>query len=99
MCPFRSAVGTTASGPSATMPDARSAAPNETRKRLRQHHASRCPARAGFDLAATAIAAGDGGCSTFALMDHWFQMELLGAWQDPMLDPCFSDGRARRSAR
>jgi F420-dependent oxidoreductase-like protein len=37
-------------------------------------------------LAATARAAEDGGCSTFTLMDHWFQMESLATAQDPMLE-------------
>jgi F420-dependent oxidoreductase-like protein len=37
-------------------------------------------------LAATARAAEDGGCSTFTLMDHWFQMEQLATAQDPMLE-------------
>jgi F420-dependent oxidoreductase-like protein len=37
-------------------------------------------------LAATARAAEDAGCSTFTLMDHWFQMEEFAASQDPMLE-------------
>src|SRR6195952_1836315 len=37
-------------------------------------------------LAATARAAEEGGCSTFTLMDHWFQMEQLATSQDPMLE-------------
>jgi F420-dependent oxidoreductase-like protein len=37
-------------------------------------------------LAATARAAEAGGCSTFTLMDHWFQMEQLATSQDPMLE-------------
>ena len=37
-------------------------------------------------LAATARAADEGGCSTFTLMDHWFQMEDLATSQDPMLE-------------
>jgi F420-dependent oxidoreductase-like protein len=37
-------------------------------------------------LAATARAAEDGGCSTFTLMDHWFQMEEFASRQDPMLE-------------
>jgi len=37
-------------------------------------------------LAATARAAEDGGCSTFTLMDHWFQMESRATSQDPMLE-------------
>ncbi len=37
-------------------------------------------------LAATARAADEGGCATFTLMDHWFQMEELATSQDPMLE-------------
>lgn len=37
-------------------------------------------------LAATACAAEAGGCSSFTLMDHWFQMEQLATSQDPMLE-------------
>ncbi len=37
-------------------------------------------------LAATARAAEEGGCSTFTMMDHWFQMEGLGTAHDPMLE-------------
>jgi F420-dependent oxidoreductase-like protein len=37
-------------------------------------------------LTATARAAEDGGCSTFTIMDHWFQMEELATSQDPMLE-------------
>jgi len=37
-------------------------------------------------LAGTARAAEDGGCSTFTLMDHWFQMEEFATSQDPMLE-------------
>jgi F420-dependent oxidoreductase-like protein len=37
-------------------------------------------------LAATARAAEDGGCSTFTLMDHWFQMEQRAPATDPMLE-------------
>jgi F420-dependent oxidoreductase-like protein len=37
-------------------------------------------------LSATARAAEDGGCSTFTLMDHWFQMEQFATSQDPMLE-------------
>jgi len=37
-------------------------------------------------LTATARAAEDGGCSTFTVMDHWFQMEELATAQDPMLE-------------
>jgi F420-dependent oxidoreductase-like protein len=37
-------------------------------------------------LAATAKAAEAGGCSTFTLMDHWFQMEHVASSEDPMLE-------------
>ena len=37
-------------------------------------------------LTATARAAEDGGCSTFTVMDHWFQMEQLATSQNPMLE-------------
>jgi F420-dependent oxidoreductase-like protein len=37
-------------------------------------------------LAATAQAAEAGGCSTFTLMDHWFQMEQFATSEDPMLE-------------
>jgi F420-dependent oxidoreductase-like protein len=37
-------------------------------------------------LATTARAAEDAGCSTFTLMDHWFQMETFATSQDPMLE-------------
>ncbi|MDQ2754556.1 MAG: LLM class F420-dependent oxidoreductase [Actinomycetota bacterium] len=37
-------------------------------------------------LAATARTAEEGGCSTFTLMDHWFQMEQLATSQDPMME-------------
>jgi F420-dependent oxidoreductase-like protein len=37
-------------------------------------------------LAATAAAAEAGGCSTFTLMDHWFQMESFASATDPMLE-------------
>jgi F420-dependent oxidoreductase-like protein len=40
----------------------------------------------GPTLAATARAAEDGGCTTFTLMDHWFQMEQFATSQDPMLE-------------
>jgi len=40
----------------------------------------------GQTLAATARAAEDGGCSSFTLMDHWFQMEEFANAQDPMLE-------------
>jgi F420-dependent oxidoreductase-like protein len=44
------------------------------------------PSALGPALAATARAAEEGGCSTFTLMDHWFQMEQLATSQDPMLE-------------
>ncbi|HEX3981826.1 MAG TPA: LLM class F420-dependent oxidoreductase [Acidimicrobiales bacterium] len=37
-------------------------------------------------LSESARAAEAGGCSTFTLMDHWFQMEQLATSQDPMLE-------------
>ena len=37
-------------------------------------------------LAATARAADEVGCSTFTMMDHWFQMEQFATAQDPMLE-------------
>jgi F420-dependent oxidoreductase-like protein len=37
-------------------------------------------------LAATARAADQGGCSTFTVMDHWFQMEQMAPATDPMLE-------------
>jgi F420-dependent oxidoreductase-like protein len=37
-------------------------------------------------LSDSAVAAEAGGCSTFTLMDHWFQMEQLGRSQDPMME-------------
>src|SRR5579871_1352085 len=37
-------------------------------------------------LAATAIAADEGGCAQFTLMDHWFQMEHFRTARDPMLE-------------
>ena len=44
------------------------------------------PAALGPTLAATARAADAGGCSSFTLMDHWFQMEEFANAQDPMLE-------------
>jgi len=44
------------------------------------------PAAIAPTLAATARAAEAGGCSTFTLMDHWFQMESRAPAQDPMLE-------------
>ncbi|HVU74938.1 MAG TPA: LLM class F420-dependent oxidoreductase [Mycobacteriales bacterium] len=40
----------------------------------------------GPTLAATAKVAEEGGCDTFTLMDHWFQMESVGTSFDPMLE-------------
>jgi F420-dependent oxidoreductase-like protein len=40
----------------------------------------------GPTLAATAQAAEEAGCSTFTMMDHWFQMEQFATAQDPMLE-------------
>jgi F420-dependent oxidoreductase-like protein len=40
----------------------------------------------GPTLAATAQAAEESGCSTFTMMDHWFQMEQFASAQDPMLE-------------
>ena len=40
----------------------------------------------GPTLAATARAAEEAGCSTFTMMDHWFQMEGFADAQDPMLE-------------
>ena len=37
-------------------------------------------------LSATARAAEEAGCTTFTLMDHWFQMEQFATAQDPMLE-------------
>jgi F420-dependent oxidoreductase-like protein len=40
----------------------------------------------GPDLAATAQAAEEAGCSTLTMMDHWFQMEQFATSYDPMLE-------------
>ncbi|HWE66968.1 MAG TPA: LLM class F420-dependent oxidoreductase [Acidimicrobiales bacterium] len=37
-------------------------------------------------LAATARAAEAGGCSTFSLMDHWYQMDNIATAEEPMLE-------------
>jgi F420-dependent oxidoreductase-like protein len=37
-------------------------------------------------LAATARAADEGGLSTFTLMDHWFQIGVIGEADEPMLE-------------
>ena len=44
------------------------------------------PEALGSTLSATAQAAEDGGCSTFSVMDHWFQMEQFATSRDPMLE-------------
>ena len=44
------------------------------------------PATLASVLADTARAAEEGGCSSFSLMDHWFQMEQFAAHTDPMLE-------------
>ncbi len=40
----------------------------------------------GPTLAATAKAAESAGCTSFTVMDHWFQMESLATSHDPMLE-------------
>ena len=40
----------------------------------------------GPTLAATAEAADEVGCTTFTMMDHWFQMEGFATAHDPMLE-------------
>src|SRR6202049_3267043 len=42
--------------------------------------------RLGPTLAATARAAEEAGCTTFRMMDHYFQMEQFAPAQDPMLE-------------
>jgi F420-dependent oxidoreductase-like protein len=44
------------------------------------------PGSIGPVLADTARAAEDGGCATFTLMDHYFQMEEFADRHDPMLE-------------
>jgi F420-dependent oxidoreductase-like protein len=44
------------------------------------------PGSLSTTLSDTARAAEEGGCSTFTLMDHWFQMEQFATSQDPMLE-------------
>jgi F420-dependent oxidoreductase-like protein len=44
------------------------------------------PESLGATLADTAKTAEEVGCSTFTLMDHWFQMESFATSQDPMLE-------------
>jgi F420-dependent oxidoreductase-like protein len=58
------------------------------------------PERIGPTLSDTAVAADEGGCTTFSLMDHWFQMEWRAPATDPMLEAyaglAFLAGRTRR---
>lgn len=44
------------------------------------------PASLSGTLAETARIAEDGGVSTFTVMDHWFQMEMMAPATDPMLE-------------
>ena len=44
------------------------------------------PASLASTLAETARVAEEGGVSTFTLMDHWFQMEMMATAEDPMLE-------------
>jgi len=44
------------------------------------------PASLSAALAETARVAEEGGVSTFTLMDHWFQMEMMATAEDPMLE-------------
>ncbi len=44
------------------------------------------PASLASALAETARVAEEGGVSTFTLMDHWFQMELMATAEDAMLE-------------
>ena len=44
------------------------------------------PGSLGPALAATARTAEEAGVSTFTLMDHWFQMEMLASAHEPMLE-------------
>jgi len=44
------------------------------------------PAAIGPILSDTALAAEQGGCSTFTLMDHYFQMEEFADRREPMLE-------------
>lgn len=50
------------------------------------------PEALGPVLGATARAAEDVGCTTFTVMDHWFQMEEFATSQDPMLEAYTSLG-------
>ncbi|QQS25561.1 MAG: LLM class F420-dependent oxidoreductase [Actinomycetota bacterium] len=44
------------------------------------------PESIGPTLAETAEIAEEGGASTFTVMDHWFQMEMMAPATDPMLE-------------
>jgi F420-dependent oxidoreductase-like protein len=44
------------------------------------------PASLAWTLAETARIAEDGGATTFTVMDHWFQMEMMASASDPMLE-------------
>jgi F420-dependent oxidoreductase-like protein len=44
------------------------------------------PESVASTLAGTAKAAEEGGCSQFTLMDHWFQIDPIGAAEEPMLE-------------
>ena len=44
------------------------------------------PAAIGSILSDTARAAEEGGCTTFTLMDHYFQMEEFADRREPMLE-------------
>jgi F420-dependent oxidoreductase-like protein len=44
------------------------------------------PAKLGSTLAEVARTADAGGVSTLTMMDHWFQMEMLGGPPEPMLE-------------
>ena len=44
------------------------------------------PASLGSTLAEVARTADQGGVSTLTMMDHWFQMEMLGGPAEPMLE-------------
>jgi F420-dependent oxidoreductase-like protein len=50
------------------------------------------PARIGPTLAATAMAAEQGGATMFTLADHFFQMENVGRAEDPFLEGYTSMG-------
>ncbi|MBI3257426.1 MAG: LLM class F420-dependent oxidoreductase [Actinobacteria bacterium] len=44
------------------------------------------PATLASNLAETARIAEEGGATTFTVMDHWFQMEMMASATDPMLE-------------